>query len=87
MRFTARRALPDRAPGVAEPQGEEVLAAAPLVPLRTLFRRFWRETRPYRAWLGLLLLVAALGPAVDAAQIWLLRLVVDDALGALLYLQ
>lgn len=57
-----------------------LVAAAPPVPIREIFRRFWPYTRPYRIWLlgGLALVV--LGPAIQAIEIWLFKIVVDDVL-------
>ena len=59
---------------------EAVVATAPSVPLREIIRRFWPDARPYRRWLLPLLLFVALGPALDAASIWLYKLLVDDVL-------
>jgi ABC-type multidrug transport system fused ATPase/permease subunit len=60
--------------------GHELVGVAPVVTMREIFRRFWPEVRPYRRrlWLGLLLLAAV--PAVETAEIWLFKLVVDDVL-------
>jgi ATP-binding cassette subfamily B protein len=60
--------------------GEGVVSAAPGVRVRTLFRRFWPFARPMRPALivGLLLLFAL--PAVEAAQVWLFKVLVDEAL-------
>ncbi|MEU6577639.1 ABC transporter ATP-binding protein [Streptomyces sp. NPDC046805] len=57
-----------------------VVAAAPPVPLRDIFRRFWPYTRGGRRWLLLILCFSLLGPALDGAEIWLFKLVVDDVL-------
>ncbi len=56
------------------------MAAAPQVPIRELLRRFWPFARPYRGRivLGLLPLLAI--PAVEAAEIWLFGVVVDEVL-------
>jgi ATP-binding cassette, subfamily B, bacterial len=59
---------------------ETAVATAPSVPLREIIRHFWPEARPYRRWLLPLLLFVALGPALDAAAIWLYKLLVDDVL-------
>src|SRR5687768_8486026 len=59
---------------------ETTVAAAPSVPLRAIIRRFWPDARPYRRWLLPLLLFVALGPALDAASIWLYKLLVDEVL-------
>ncbi|MEU1705732.1 ABC transporter ATP-binding protein [Streptomyces sp. NPDC005706] len=59
---------------------DAVVAAAPPVPLREVFRRFWPYTRGGRRWLVPLALFSLAGPAVDAAEIWLFKIVVDDVL-------
>ncbi|WP_250401302.1 ABC transporter ATP-binding protein [Streptomyces cellostaticus] len=59
---------------------DAVVAAAPPVPLREVFRRFWPYTRGGRRWLVPLTLFSLAGPAVDAAEIWLFKIVVDDVL-------
>jgi len=57
-----------------------LVAAAPPVPVREIFRRFWPYARPYRRWLLLTLLFVALGPAIEAATIWMYKILVDDVL-------
>jgi ATP-binding cassette subfamily B protein len=64
------------------PQGDgnALVPAAPAVPVREIFRRFWPYARPYRRWLvvGLLLIIAV--PLVDTAMIWMFKVVVDEVL-------
>jgi subfamily B ATP-binding cassette protein MsbA len=48
--------------------------------LREIFRRFWPYARPYRRWLPLILLFAVLGSAIEAATIWMYKILVDDVL-------
>ena len=57
---------------------ESLVAAAPVVELREIFRRFWPYARPYRRWLPLILLFAALGSALQAATIWIYKILVDE---------
>ncbi|MEU9478482.1 ABC transporter ATP-binding protein [Streptomyces sp. NPDC048191] len=57
-----------------------VVAAAPVVAPREVFRRFWPYTRGGRRWLVPVLLLSLAGPAADAAEIWLLKTVVDGVL-------
>jgi ATP-binding cassette subfamily B protein len=64
--------------GIEESKG--FVAAAPAVPVREVFRRFWPHARPYRRWLPVLLLLAALGPAIEAATIWMYKVLVDEVL-------
>ncbi|WP_225837432.1 ABC transporter ATP-binding protein [Streptomyces sp. NK08204] len=59
---------------------DAVVGAAPAVPLRQVFRRFWPYTRGGRRWLVPIAVFSLLGPAVDAAEIWLFKIVVDDVL-------
>ncbi|WP_369221798.1 ABC transporter ATP-binding protein [Streptomyces sp. R39] len=61
---------------------DTVVAAAPPVPPREVFRRFWPYTRGGRRWLVPLVLLSLTAPAVDAAELWLFKLVVDDVLVA-----
>ncbi|MFQ3561812.1 ABC transporter ATP-binding protein [Streptomyces gramineus] len=59
---------------------DTVVAAAPRVSPREVFRRFWPYTRGGRRWLLPLVLLSLTGPAVDAAELWLFKFVVDDVL-------
>jgi ABC-type multidrug transport system fused ATPase/permease subunit len=60
------------------PDDNQLVAAAPTVRIRAIIRRFWPFARPFRKpWLAGLVL-AALLPAVEAVEIWLFKLVVDD---------
>ena len=66
---------------VVEPgNGQALIDAAPPVPVREIFRRFWPDARPYRRWLWLTLLFVALGPALETATIWLFKRLVDEVL-------
>jgi ABC-type multidrug transport system fused ATPase/permease subunit len=58
----------------------DVVAAAPGVRPRELARRFWPFARPYRAGVVAGLILVALVPAVQAAEIWLFGVVVDDVI-------
>jgi ATP-binding cassette, subfamily B, bacterial len=64
--------------GVEEEGG--FVAAAPAMPVREVFARFWPFARPYRRFIPLVLLFAALGPAIEAATIWMYKILVDDVL-------
>jgi ATP-binding cassette, subfamily B, bacterial len=57
-----------------------LVAPAPPVSIRAIFRRFWPYTRPYRWWLALTLLFVILTPALDTAGIWMFKLLTDDVL-------
>jgi ATP-binding cassette, subfamily B, bacterial len=60
--------------------GSDVVAAAPGVAPRDLLRRFWPFARPYRTGIVAGLVLVALLPAVQAAEIWLFKVVVDDVI-------
>ncbi|CCF84013.1 ABC transporter related [Nitrolancea hollandica Lb] len=56
------------------------MAAAPMVPVREVVRRFWPYTKPYRRWLWVMLLLVALAPAIDTVTLWLFKVLIDDVL-------
>src|SRR5215217_8730391 len=56
------------------------VAAAPVMELREIFRRFWPYARPYRRWLPLIVLFAALVSALEAATIWIYKVLIDEVL-------
>ena len=58
----------------------ELVAAAPQVGLRDVFRRFWPDARPFVRWLWLSLLLVIISPVVDAAAILLFKVLVDNVL-------
>ncbi|MFD4944311.1 ABC transporter ATP-binding protein [Streptomyces sp. NPDC058239] len=59
---------------------DAVVAAAPPVAPREVFRHFWPYTRGGRRWLIPILVFSLVGPAVEGAEIWLFKIVVDDVL-------
>ncbi|MBA4863628.1 ABC transporter ATP-binding protein [Streptomyces sp. PSKA54] len=59
---------------------DAVVAAAPPVPPHEVFRRFWPYTRGGRRWLVPILGFSIIGPLIDAAEIWLFKIIVDDVL-------
>jgi ATP-binding cassette subfamily B protein len=61
-------------------EGRDLVAPAPTVPAREIFRRFWPYARPYRRWLPLILVLVALGPAIQAATIWMYKILLDEVL-------
>ena len=78
------RSLLDRLAAALAPAPDDarVVAAAPTVAIRDVFRRFWPLARPYRKQFAAGIALAALLPAVEAAEIWLFKIVVDDVLVA-----
>ncbi|MER7579986.1 ABC transporter ATP-binding protein [Kitasatospora sp. NPDC097691] len=79
-RLTAIGTVGTGDPGDGDGRAAPVVDQAPVVPLRRTFGRFWPYTRGGRRWLALLLGFVLLGPVVDAAAIWLFKVVVDDVL-------
>jgi ATP-binding cassette, subfamily B, bacterial len=59
---------------------QALVAAAPPVAVREIFRRFWPYARPFRRWIVVGLLLIAAVPAIDTAMIWMFKLVVDEVL-------
>ena len=73
--FQVRTLLPRLAAALAPaPDDDRVVAAAPAVPLREVVRRFWPLARPFRKPFAAGVALAALLPAVEAAEIWLFKL-------------
>jgi ATP-binding cassette subfamily B protein len=60
--------------------GDGLVEAAPAVDVPRIFRRFWPDVRPFRGWLGLSLLFVLLSPLLEAAEIWMYKILVDDVL-------
>jgi ATP-binding cassette, subfamily B, bacterial len=61
-----------------EIEAESLVDLAPVAGVRTVFRRFWPDARPFRGWLAVGLVLSVLAPALEAAAIWVLKLVTDD---------
>jgi subfamily B ATP-binding cassette protein MsbA len=80
MRFATRISEGFRRLLAGAEEGDDLVAAAPAVPVREVFRRFWPHARPYRRWLPLILVFLALGPAIEAATIWMYKVLVDGVL-------
>ena len=60
--------------------GEHGIELAPTRPMREIFSRFWPDARPYRRFFFLTLIFVALGPALQAVEIYLYKILVDDVL-------
>src|SRR5919108_4512022 len=58
----------------------DLVGHAPALPVREVLRRFWPDARPYRRWLPLGLVLIAAGVAIETAEIYLFKLVVDEVL-------
>jgi ATP-binding cassette, subfamily B, bacterial len=80
----ARR--PGRGPGRLRvfllPRSDDggLVASAPGVAPRELIRRFWPFARPYRLAIPAGVALVALLPAVQAAEIWMFKVVVDEVI-------
>jgi ATP-binding cassette, subfamily B, bacterial len=61
-------------------EGESLVAAAPVMELREIFLRFWPYARPYRRWVPLIVLFAVVASALQAATIWIYKILIDDVL-------
>jgi ATP-binding cassette, subfamily B, bacterial len=59
---------------------EEVVAHAPALPVREIFARFWPYARPYGRWIPVIVLLVALGSMLEAATIWMYKVLVDEVL-------
>jgi ATP-binding cassette subfamily B protein len=60
--------------------GGDGIDLAPARTMREIFRRFWPDARPYRGFFLLTLVFVALGPALQAIEIYLYKILVDDVL-------
>ncbi|HEX4359910.1 MAG TPA: ABC transporter transmembrane domain-containing protein [Pseudonocardia sp.] len=58
----------------------ELVGTAPSVPLRTIFRRFWPDTRGFRGRMAFGFALIAIPPLLAAAGIWLFKVLIDDVL-------
>lgn len=67
-------------PPVRELFGDQQAPPAPAVAVRQIFVAFWPYTRPYRRWLFGSLVFVALTPALDAASIWMFKILIDEVL-------
>ncbi|MFI9601558.1 ABC transporter ATP-binding protein [Streptomyces sp. NPDC004069] len=74
------RRLVVRLLSVDSDETDAVVDAAPPLPARETFRRFWPYTRGLRGWLVPVILLSLLEPLVAAAELWLFKIVVDQVL-------
>ena len=63
-----------------ESDNSAVAEHAPQVRIRTMFARFWPDTRPFRGRMLLSLLLVPLSPALTTASVYLFKVLVDDVL-------
>jgi ATP-binding cassette subfamily B protein len=65
-------------PGIA--MADDTVSIAPEMSVREIFRRFWPDTRGLRGWMSVGLVLVMLAPASAGAEIWLLKVAIDDVL-------
>ena len=71
----------DPAPaGGPDDEDGSLVEEAPQVPLRTVFARFWPQTRGFRGRMTMSLLLTGAVPALSAMSIYLYKVLVDDVL-------
>lgn len=70
------RSLLSRTP----PDEVGLVDAAPPVAVREIFRRFGPDARPFYGRLAVVLVLVVVAPFLDAAIVWLFKLLVDDVL-------
>jgi ATP-binding cassette, subfamily B, bacterial len=75
-------ALRDRIDRFLRPADHDsrIVEQAPAAAAAEVVRRFWPFARPYRRWIALGMFLLVLVPAIDTAEIYLFKLVVDDVL-------
>lgn len=61
-------------------EGPSLVEAAPTVQVMEIFRRFWPYARPYKTWIFITLIFVALSPAIEAATIWMYKVLIDGVL-------
>src|SRR5215210_2451551 len=64
----------------SDESSDDLIAHAPAVPIREIVRRFWPYTKGRRRWLAAAVVLSVAAPAVEAIQIWLFKVVIDDVL-------
>jgi ATP-binding cassette, subfamily B, bacterial len=72
------RLHPGREP--SEVEDTDGAPVTPRVPVREVVRRFWPYARRLRLHLALSALLVVLVPAIQAAEIWMFKLAIDDVL-------
>ena len=61
-------------------KAEEPGKPAPALRPREILRLFWPDARPFQVWMGLGVVLVVTAPLLDAATIWLFKLLIDDVL-------
>ena len=75
----SRRASPNRLRSYfAISRHEATIDNAPPVPIRRILRRFWPFARPDGGLIAVGVVLGVLSPVIEAASIWLFKIVIDD---------
>ncbi len=61
-------------------EGTRVVAPAPPVPIRDIFRHFWPFARPYRRYIALCVALMAATPLLQGARLYMVKVTVDEVL-------
>ncbi len=61
-------------------EGSEVVAPAPPVPIRDIFRHFWPYAQPYRRYITLSVVLMAATPLLQGARLYMVKITVDEVL-------
>lgn len=63
-----------------ESEGDSIVAAAPLLSLTGIWRWAWPYMKPFRRWLIVSVVLTAMVPLIEAARIYMLKVMVDEVL-------
>jgi len=61
-------------------ESDAIVTAAPLLPVVRIFRWVWPYIRPFRRWVFASVLLSLLVPLLDAARIYMLKVMVDEVI-------
>src|SRR4029453_18066885 len=73
-----KQALRSLMPEIDEEEG--LVAAAPVMEMRQILIRFCPYTKTYRRFFPLIVLFSVLASALEAATIWIYKILIDDVL-------
>jgi len=61
-------------------EGDSIVTAAPLLPLVGIWRWVWPYVKPFRRWLTVGVLLTLVVPLIEAARLYMLKVMVDEVL-------
>ena len=61
-------------------EGDAIVSAAPLLPLMGIWRWVWPYLKPFRRWVVASVLLTLLVPVIEAARLYMLKVMVDEVL-------